>query len=98
MARSLIPIHIQDGLKCPEAPMQASKFGSEGEIIVRGHIPILPSWKDYKPKKNQQDGEKTEDHLKNYMGKLAMCICPLIYYHSSLHPFLSSIFLIIVLF
>ena len=92
-----VPIHIQEGLKCLEAPIQAAKFASEGGIIVRGHIPILPSWKDYKPKKNQQDGEKTEDHLKNYMGKLAVCICPLIYYHSSLHPFLSSIFLIIVL-
>jgi hypothetical protein len=83
-----IPIHIQEGLKRPEAPIQAAEFASKGEIIVHGHIPILPSWKDYKPKKNQQDGEKTEDHLKNYMGKLAVCICPLIYYHSSLcHPF-----------
>ena len=63
-----IPIHIQEGLKRPEAPMQAAKFASEGGIIVRGHIPILTCWKDYKPKKNQQDGEKTEDHLKNYMG------------------------------
>jgi hypothetical protein len=80
-----IPIHIQEGLKRPEAPMQAAKFASEGGIIVRGH------------QKNQQDGEKTEDHLKNYMGKIAVCICALIYYHSSLHPFLSSIFLIIVL-
>jgi len=92
-----IPIHIQEAIKRPEAPMQAAKFASEGGIIVRGHIPILPCWKDYKPKKDQQDGEKTKDHLKNYMGKLGVCICPLIYYHSSLHPFLSSIFLIIVL-
>jgi hypothetical protein len=38
--------------------MQPVKFASECGIIVRGHIPILPSWKDYKPKKNQQDGEK----------------------------------------
>jgi hypothetical protein len=48
----MITIHIQQGLKRPEAPMQAAKFASEGGIIVRGHIPILPSWKDYKPKKN----------------------------------------------
>jgi hypothetical protein len=47
-------------------------------IIVRGHIPILPYRKDYKPK-NQQDGEKADDHHKNYMGKLAVCICRLIY-------------------
>jgi hypothetical protein len=77
--------------------MQATKFASEGGIIVREHISILPNWKDYKSKKNQEDGEKTEDHLKNYMGKPVVCICPLIYYHSSLHPFSSSIFPIIVL-
>jgi hypothetical protein len=52
-----IPIHIQEGIKWLEAPMQVAKFESEGGIIVCGHIPILPSWKDYKPKKNQQDGE-----------------------------------------
>jgi hypothetical protein len=37
-----IPIHIQEGLKCPKAPMQAAKFASECGIIVRGHIPIIP--------------------------------------------------------
>jgi hypothetical protein len=57
-----IHIHIQEGLKRPKAPMQAVKFASEGGIIVRGHILILPSWRDYKLKKNQQDGEKTEVH------------------------------------
>jgi hypothetical protein len=45
--------------------MQAAKFALEGGIIFRGNILILPSWKDYKPKKIQQDGEKIEDHLKN---------------------------------
>uniref|UniRef100_K3YXR8 Uncharacterized protein n=1 Tax=Setaria italica TaxID=4555 RepID=K3YXR8_SETIT len=44
--------------------MQAAKFASEVGIIVRGHIPILTHWKDYKTKDN-------EDHLKNYIGKLA---------------------------
>jgi hypothetical protein len=71
--------------------MQAATFASEGGIIVHGHITILTSWKDYKPKKNQQDGEKTEDHLKNYMDKLAMCIYTLIYYYRLYihycHPF-----------
>jgi hypothetical protein len=36
-------IHIQEGLKCLEAPMQAAKSALEGGIIVRGHISILPS-------------------------------------------------------
>jgi poly-beta-hydroxyalkanoate depolymerase len=72
--------------------MQAAKFASKNRIIVHRHIPILPSWKDYKPKKNQQDGEKTEDHLRNYMEKLTVCICPLMYYHSSLHSFFIHFF------
>jgi hypothetical protein len=54
-----ILIHIQEGFKCLEAPMQAAKFESQGGIIVRGHISILTSRKDYKSKKNKQDGEKT---------------------------------------
>nr|TKW21907.1 hypothetical protein SEVIR_4G152000v2 [Setaria viridis] len=42
--------------------MQATKFASEGGIILCGHIPILTRWKDYKT-----DNEK---HLKNYISKL----------------------------
>ncbi|XP_072147913.1 uncharacterized protein [Setaria viridis] len=36
-----LPIHVREGLKRPEAPMQDAKFSSEGGIILRGHIPIL---------------------------------------------------------
>uniref|UniRef100_K3Y339 Uncharacterized protein n=1 Tax=Setaria italica TaxID=4555 RepID=K3Y339_SETIT len=56
-------IHIREGLKQPEAPMQAGKFASEGGIILRGHIPILTRWKDYKA--------QNEKYLKDYIGKLA---------------------------
>ncbi|TVU39738.1 hypothetical protein EJB05_13177, partial [Eragrostis curvula] len=57
-----ISLHISDGKRRPEAPMQAAKFASEGGIILRQHIPILPHWKHYK---------KDEKHLENYMGKVA---------------------------
>src|SRR5688572_33443421 len=39
---------------------------------------------------------QNEKYLKDYIGKLAVCIYRLIYYHSSLHPFFSSIFLTIL--
>ncbi|TVU42281.1 hypothetical protein EJB05_08677, partial [Eragrostis curvula] len=57
-----IPLHISDAKRRPEAPMQAAKFASEGGIILRQHIPVLPHWKHYK---------KDEKHLENYMGKVA---------------------------
>ncbi|TVU39718.1 hypothetical protein EJB05_13156, partial [Eragrostis curvula] len=57
-----IPLHISDGKRRPEAPIQAAKFASEGGIILRQHIPVLPHWKHYK---------KDEKHLENYMGKVA---------------------------
>ncbi|TVU21029.1 hypothetical protein EJB05_30640, partial [Eragrostis curvula] len=37
-----IPLHISEGKRHPEAPMQAAKFASEGGIILRQHTPILP--------------------------------------------------------
>uniref|UniRef100_K3XS15 Uncharacterized protein n=1 Tax=Setaria italica TaxID=4555 RepID=K3XS15_SETIT len=43
-------IHVRQGLKQPEAPMQAAKFASEGGIILRGHIPILTAGRTTRPK------------------------------------------------
>nr|TKW15099.1 hypothetical protein SEVIR_5G208900v2 [Setaria viridis] len=57
-----LPIHVREGLKWPEAPMQATKFASEGGIILRGHISILTHYKDYKA--------HNEKYLKDYIGKL----------------------------
>uniref|UniRef100_K3Y2Q4 Uncharacterized protein n=1 Tax=Setaria italica TaxID=4555 RepID=K3Y2Q4_SETIT len=57
-------IHVREGLKRPEAPMQAVEFASEGGIIFHGHIPILTRWMDYKA--------QNEKYLKDYIGKLAM--------------------------
>ncbi|TVU25728.1 hypothetical protein EJB05_28233, partial [Eragrostis curvula] len=60
-----IPLHISEGKRCPEAPMQAAKFASQGGIMLRQHMPILPHWKHYK---------KDEKHLQNYMGKGAFAV------------------------
>lgn len=68
LCRSLctkMPIHISEGKRRPEVPIQAAKLATEGGIIIRHHIPILPHWKEYK---------KNESHLANYIGKVAVSI------------------------
>ena len=65
---SKIAIHISEGKRRPEAPMQAAKFASEGGIILRQHIPTLLHWKEYK---------KNESHLTNYIGKVAVSMSTL---------------------
>uniref|UniRef100_K4A2I4 Uncharacterized protein n=1 Tax=Setaria italica TaxID=4555 RepID=K4A2I4_SETIT len=58
-----LPIHVREGLKRLEVPMEAAKFASEGGIILRGHIPFLTRWKDYKA--------QNEKYFKDYTSKLA---------------------------
>jgi len=59
--RAKVPIHVKEGKRRPEAPMQATKLASEGGIIIRQHIPIYPNWTKYK-----NDGHQ----LENFKGKL----------------------------
>jgi len=61
-----IPVIIKEGKRRPEAPMQAAKLASEGGIILRQHIPIYTSWKEYK---------KDEHQLDNFIGKLVVRRC-----------------------
>jgi len=70
-----IPVIIKEGKRRPEAPMQAAKLASEGGIILRQHIPIYTSWKEYK---------KDEHQLDNFVGKLAVrrCLTSSIYTNS----------------
>jgi len=60
-------IHLTEGKRRPEAPMQAAKLASEGGIALRDHIPIFLHWKEYKAKEN-------EDQIDNYTGKLAVSL------------------------
>lgn len=61
-----VAIHITEGKRRPEAPMQAAKLASEGGITLRQHIPIFPHWKEYR--------KKNEDQIDNYIGKLAVSL------------------------
>ncbi len=63
---TMIPIIVKEGKKRPEAPMQAAKLASESGIIIRQHIPIYPSWTDYKNDSSQLD---------NLKGKLKVRLC-----------------------
>ncbi|TVU13399.1 hypothetical protein EJB05_40452, partial [Eragrostis curvula] len=38
-----LAIHISEGKKRPEVPLQAAKLATEGGIVLRRHIPVLPS-------------------------------------------------------
>ncbi|TVU13824.1 hypothetical protein EJB05_37255, partial [Eragrostis curvula] len=45
---SKLAIRIDEGMKQPVIPIQAAKFATEGGMVVRQHIPVLPSCKEYK--------------------------------------------------
>ncbi|KAL6839014.1 hypothetical protein ACP4OV_031174 [Aristida adscensionis] len=46
--RGKLPIIIPEGHTRPLTPVIAAKFATECNIAVRGHVPILIHWKDYK--------------------------------------------------
>jgi hypothetical protein len=50
-------------MKRPEKPVQAAKLASEGGLIARTHVPILPHFKDYK---------RNELLMKNFVGKVSV--------------------------
>lgn len=56
-------IVIDDGMKRPVQAVQAAKLASEGGLIARTHMPILPHFKEYK---------KDQSLVKNYIGKVAV--------------------------
>jgi hypothetical protein len=60
---SKVMIEIPEGLKRPMKHVQAAKFASEGGMIARSFMPILPHFKEYKKDKTLVD---------NYIGKIAV--------------------------
>ena len=72
---SMIPIIVKERKRSPEAPMQAAKLASESGIIIRQHIPIYPSWTDYK---------KDSSQLMNLKGKLKVRLCSTIWIDATL--------------
>ncbi|TVU06701.1 hypothetical protein EJB05_49926, partial [Eragrostis curvula] len=60
---SKLAIHILEGKKRPKVPLQAAKLATEGGIVLRWHIPVLPHWKMYRD-------EREREHLVNYINKV----------------------------
>ena len=42
-----LAIHVAEGKKRPEVPLQAAKLASETGVAVRDNLPIYTSWKLY---------------------------------------------------
>ena len=84
-----IPIHVTEGKRRPEAPMQAAKLASEGGIILRQHVPILPHRKEYK---------KDEALVKNYIGKVVVSETQFYSFHQLSFYLLHSQILMFMLF
>ncbi|TVU45986.1 hypothetical protein EJB05_05496, partial [Eragrostis curvula] len=60
-----LAIHISEGKKRPEVPLQAAKLAIEGGIVLRRHIPVLPHWNMYRD-------EREREHLVNYINKVSV--------------------------
>ncbi|KAE8800091.1 hypothetical protein D1007_24373 [Hordeum vulgare] len=57
-----VRIEIAEGTRRPEKPVQAAKLASEGGLIVRAHMSLLPHFKEYK---------KNPSLVQNYIGKVS---------------------------
>ncbi|XP_044947178.1 uncharacterized protein LOC123396228 [Hordeum vulgare subsp. vulgare] len=57
-----VRIEIAEGMRRPEKPVQAAKLASEGGLIARAHMTLLPHFKEYK---------KNPSLVQNYIGKVS---------------------------
>uniref|UniRef100_A0A8I6Y363 Uncharacterized protein n=1 Tax=Hordeum vulgare subsp. vulgare TaxID=112509 RepID=A0A8I6Y363_HORVV len=57
-----VRIEIAEGMRRPEKPVQAAKLASEGGLIARAHMPLLPHFKEHK---------KNPSLVRNYIGKVS---------------------------
>ena len=51
-----VPLTIAEGNLRPHDLLQVAKFASEAGVIVRGQVPILTHWKEYKQHTEHFDG------------------------------------------
>uniref|UniRef100_A0A8I6YYI1 Uncharacterized protein n=1 Tax=Hordeum vulgare subsp. vulgare TaxID=112509 RepID=A0A8I6YYI1_HORVV len=58
-----VRIEIAEGMRRPEKPVQAAKLASEGGLIARARMPLLPHFKGYK---------KNPSLVQNYIGKVSV--------------------------
>lgn len=61
-----LPITVIEGNRRPDKPVQAAKLASEGGITIRGSVPILTHWKEYK--------KRDSTVLDDFMGALSVSI------------------------
>ena len=57
----MLPVTVAEGNITPHDLFQDVKFASEAGVIVRGQVPILTHWKEYK---------QHIEYFDCYMGKL----------------------------
>ena len=68
-----LPITVDEGNIRLHEPVQAAKFALGAGVIVRGQVPILTHWKDYK---------QYTEHFDGFVGKLfvsAYMLVPLLH-------------------
>ena len=58
-----LPVTVAEGNVRPHDPMQAAKFASEDGVTIRGQVPILAHWKEYK---------KHTEHFDGFVEKLSV--------------------------
>ncbi|KAE8818319.1 hypothetical protein D1007_03952 [Hordeum vulgare] len=61
-----VRIEIAEGMRRLEKPVQAAKLASEGVLIARAHMSLLPHFKEYK---------KNPSLVQNYIGKVFTRLC-----------------------
>lgn len=60
-----LAIHVAEGKKRPEVPLQAAKLASETGVALRDNLPIYPSWKSY-------DNEAGQAEVGKVLSKVAV--------------------------
>ena len=60
-----MPVTFVEGNLRPHDPLQAAKFASEASVIVRGQVPMLTHWKEYK---------QHIEHFDGFMRKLSVSV------------------------
>lgn len=58
-----LAIHVAEGKKRPEVPLQAAKLASETGVALRDNLPIYKSWKLYDNAVGQAEVRKVLDKV-----------------------------------
>jgi hypothetical protein len=78
-----LPIHVAEGKKRPDVPLQAAKLASETGVALRDNMPIYTSWKLYDNDAGKAKVQKVLDkvavrqlfHSKYFLALLPLLPC-----------------------